>query len=131
MSNYNLLDENNEDDNNFYYLTENENNQGDQNNENNQNNYSLNELNENIYQDENMIEENNIEHMKNTTTKSNKPNKNQVSKKEFGFNWLYVFLIIIIISLVAYYLIQNKYFDGSVSNTTSPSSLGSKFMSLH
>ena len=26
MSNYNLLDENNEDDNNFYYLTENENN---------------------------------------------------------------------------------------------------------
>ena len=154
MANYNNLSEEfNEDgydnENNFYYLTE---------NETNQPNHILNELNENIYQEDNISQENNIEHMQqsnlsrvNNVTKPTqhvtKPTqhvekKQKIVKKESkpsSINWLYVFLIILVIALIVYYLIEKKYiklpnFDSSsssLSNTISPSSLGSTFMSLH
>lgn len=68
--------------------------------------------------------------------------KDNKVKKEAGLNWLYVLLLIVLISLGVYYLIDNKMITipsfGSSASTASPSlsssfksTLGSTFMSLH
>jgi hypothetical protein len=70
-----------------------------------------------------------------------KAKKVKKAKTEMKLNWLYVLLVIVIISLIAYYLIDQKIIKmpsfGSSGSTSSPSSssfrttLGSTFMSLH
>jgi hypothetical protein len=75
-----------------------------------------------------------------TTAPVNPPKSSNKKSNYFQKNWLYIFLLILIIALVVYYLIDKKYiklpsFESkstlSPSPSSSPSTLGSTFMSLH
>lgn len=139
MENFNNLEEGYDNADNFYYLTENE-----------QNVTGLG-LNDNIYEEDNYVE-----HMDNQRqdqvltqqpssvglTGGNNPSLTKPKKsKKSEINWLYVLVVILVISLIAYYLIDSKIIKlpsfGSTtlatSTTSSPfrNTLGSTFMSLH
>lgn len=127
FENNNIENFNNLENDNFYYLTENENDKN--------NNYN-NELNENIYNDE-QIE--NIEHMENSQPVIDKTSKtvnvNKREKKSYRM-WLYIFLIILVIALVMYFLIDKKVIQmpsllDSASSPTMSQTLGSTFMSIN
>jgi len=146
MENFKTDNDGYDNEDNFYYLTENE--------ESKKNNY-VDELDhlykeDNVYKEDNIYQQNNsIEHMnavansesnksemivKDTKSKSKKAKKAKVS-----INWVYTFLAIIIIALIFYYLIDQKIFKLPEFSTSSPSasvsvsssSLGSTFMSLY
>jgi hypothetical protein len=125
---------------NFYYLTENE--------ESKKSNY-VDEL-DNFYQEDNIYQEDNsLEHMNQVPSplpsnptlvvKHKKSKKTKKTKK--SINWVYTFLAIFIIALIFYYLIDQKIFTLPEFSTSSPSpsasvsvsssSLGSTFMSLY
>jgi hypothetical protein len=140
-------------DNDFYYLTE------------NKDEINKDELNENIYQEDfqhgnqHMYSSNSptqysthsthstypTNHAIHSTTpvtpsktSSVSPSKTSHSSNYFQKNWLYIFLLILVIALVFYYLIDKKYIKlpsfESKSTLLSPSpssTLGSTFMSLH
>jgi len=135
---YNNLEEGYDNGDNFYYLTDAE-----------QQGNGLTSLDENIYNEDTYVE-----HMEPARqeqvynqTQAIAPvavlpsvKDKKVKKTKAKLNWLYVLVIILGIALVGYYLIDNKIisfgFSGS-SSTSSPSSsslkstLGSTFMSLH
>lgn len=132
--NENNFEEGFNNDDNYYYLTENE--------------QSL--LNDNIYDEDNYVEHMDPSgrfamqepHMQQNLQPHMPVNQplSQPKQKKSKINWLYVFLIIILIAIVIYYLIDRKYItvpSFRPSSTYSPSSssfkntLGSTFMSLH
>lgn len=135
-------------DNDFYYLTE------------NKDEINKDELNENIYQEDfqhgnQHMYSSPTQHSTHSTyptnhaihtttpvtpskTSSVTPSKTSHSSNYFQKNWLYIFLLILVIALVFYYLIDKKYIKlpsfESKSTLLSPSpssTLGSTFMSLH
>ncbi len=152
MSEYFIQDNLNEDDydNDFYYLTENKD-----------------ELNENIYQEDfqsgnqHMYSSNSptqqtahatyptnhtihtthptlTTHTASSTAPVNPSKSSNKNSNYFQKNWLYIFLLILVIALVLYYLIDKKYIKlpsfeskSTLSPSSSPSTLGSTFMSLH
>jgi hypothetical protein len=130
---------------NFYYLTENE--------ESKKNNY-IDEL-DNFYKEDTINqdtinqdtinqEDKSIEHMKDVNKNESKSIKDKKTKKSkkvkaVSINWIYTILAIFIIALIFYYLIDQKMFTLPDLTTSSPSqsvsvsssSLGSTFMSLY
>ena len=134
----NLNQEGYDNDKDFYYLTEN----------NDESNLlsSPREFNDNIYQED--FDHSNLHTY--SPTVSSPPIKKPVappvvppvtpkSKYNKVNKWLYIFLLILVVALVFYYLIDNKYiklpsFESKGALSASPSStstLGSTFMSLH
>jgi len=137
---YNNLEEGYENGDNFYYLTDNE--------------QQVAGLDENIYNEDNYVEH--MEPIRQEQVSQQvrpvapvsviaplvKDTKVKKDKKKTKLNWLYILIVILVIALVGYYLIDNKIikipsFDSS-SSTASPASsssfkstLGSTFMSLH
>ena len=137
MSEYFIQDNLNQDDydNDFYYLTENKDEVNEVNND---------ELNDNIYQEDFQHGNQHIYSpssptkptqptvpVKPITTPTPSSSSNYLQKK-----WLYIFLLILVIALVAYFLIDKKYiklpsFESKSTFSPSSSTLGSTFMSLH
>ena len=138
----NLNQEGYDNDKDFYYLTENK----DEINESNLQSSPREEFNDNIYQED--FDHSRLHTYSPTVTSppikiSVAPPVTPLAAPKSKYNkvnkWLYIFLLILVVALVFYYLIDNKYiklpsFESKGALSASPSStstLGSTFMSLH
>lgn len=140
---YNNLEEGYDNGDNFYYLTDAE--------------QQVGGLDENIYNEENYVEhmqpvrEEQVQQqvkpvapvatVATATLTALKDKKVKKEKAKAKLNWLYILVVILVIALIGYFLIDKKIIKlpsfGSSASTSSPSSssfkstLGSTFMSLH